>query len=331
MPYIALISQAAGELTFGQAGAITYVRYVNGVSYPHWQGEPAGNGTPIHPSRQIFDKPPIYEFGTPIGGTYPISLNPVYWYEGAVTHFDARQQGRLLLASLLFYFDLFFHQLGILLLGILSLYLLRQNWSFSLASIVPDWGLALVAAAALALYALVLVEGRYVGVFVALLGANLLANVRIGETRVGKRLMMGMSIVMIGFMLLNLLAFNLAGYSDLTQNNSVAHSAVPPSWPGEVAETLYQLGIQPGDSVGVIGYAFDSFWARLARVRITAEMLDKDAEAFWAGDASLKAEVTEVFADAGVTAVVAEYVPEYASLPGWHQVGNSNFYIYLTQ
>jgi hypothetical protein len=331
LPFIILISQAAGEPTFGQAGAITYVRYVNGVSYPHWQGEPAGNGTPIHPSRQIFDKPPIYEFGTPIGGTYPISLNPVYWYEGAVTHFDARQQGRLLLASLLFYFDLFFHQLGILLLGILSLYLLRQNWSFSLASIVPDWGLALVAAAALALYALVLVEGRYVGVFVALLGANLLANVRIGETRVGKRLMMGMSIVMIGFMLLNLLAFNLAGYSDLTQNNSVAHSAVPPSWPGEVAETLYQLGIQPGDSVGVIGYAFDSFWARLARVRITAEMLDKDAEAFWVGDSTLQAEVTAAFTDAGVTAVVAEYVPEYASLPGWHQVGNSNFYIYLTQ
>jgi hypothetical protein len=143
--------------------------------------------------------------------------------------------------------------------------------------------------------------------------------------------MMGMSIVMIGFMLLNLLAFNLAGYSDLTQNNSVAHSAVPPSWPGEVAETLHQLGIQPGDSVGVIGYAFDSFWARLARVRITAEMLDKDAEAFWVGDSTLQAEVTAAFTDAGVTAVVAEYVPEYASLPGWHQVGNSNFYIYLTQ
>jgi len=331
MPYIVLISQTAGEPTFGQAGAITYARYVNGVSYPHWQGEPAGNGTPIHPSRQILDKPPIYEFGTPIGGTYPISLNPVYWYEGVVTQFDAAQQVRLLLASLLFYFDLFFHQLGIFFLGILTLYLLRQNWNFSLASVVLEGGLALVAVAALALYALVLVEGRYVGVFVALLGANLLANVRIAETPVNKRLMVGISIMMIGFMLLNLLAFNLAGYGDLTQNNSAAQTAVSPSWPGEVAEALYQLHVQPGDSVAVIGYAFDSFWARLAQVRITAEMLDRDAEAFWVGDSTLQAEVMTAFTDAGVTAVVAEYVPDYASLPGWHQVGNSNFYIYLTQ
>ena len=330
LPYVALISRAAGELTFGQAGTITYVRYVNGVPYPHWQGEPAGNGTPLHPSRQIFENPPIYEFGTPLGGTYPISLNPVYWYEGVFTQFDAVQQGRLLLASLLFYFDLFFHQLGILLLGILSLYLLRQNWRFSLASLVMDWGLAVVAMAALALYALVLVEGRYIGVFVALLIANLLANVRIIETPINRQLMVSLSIIMIGFMLLNLLAFNVAGYGDLTQNSSAAQIAVPPSWPGEVAEALHQLGIRPGDSVGVIGYAFDSFWARLARVHIAAEMLDRDAEAFWVGSLALQSEVMAAFADAGVTAVVAEYVPDYASLPGWHQVGNSNFYIYLT-
>lgn len=330
LPYVILISRAAGELTFGQAGTITYVRYVNGVPYPHWQGEPAGNGTPLHPSRQIFESPPIYEFGTPLGGTYPISLNPVYWYEGVFTRFDAAQQGRLLLASLLFYFDLFFHQLGILLSGILSLYLLRQNWRFSLAAIVTDWGLAIVALAALALYALVLVEGRYIGVFVALLVANLLANVRISETPINKRLMAGVSLIMIGFMLLNLLTFNLAGYSDLTQNNSAVQTAAPPSWPGEVAETLHQLGVQPGDSVGVIGYAFDSFWARLARVHIAAEMLAEDAEVFWTGQPTLRAEAMAAFADTGVMAVVAEYVPDYASLPGWHQVGTSNFYIYIT-
>jgi len=34
------------------------------------------------------------------------------------------------------------------------------------------------------------------------------------------------------------------------------------------------------------------------------------------------------FADAGVRAVVAEYVPHGAELPGWHQVGYSNYFIY---
>jgi hypothetical protein len=36
------------------------------------------------------------------------------------------------------------------------------------------------------------------------------------------------------------------------------------------------------------------------------------------------------FADTGVTAVVAEYVPDYVSLDGWQQVGSSNYYIYIT-
>jgi hypothetical protein len=139
---------------------------------------------------------------------------------------------------------------------------------------------------------------------------------------------------MIVFLLLNLLAFNLEGYNDLSKDNrtqTAAQTALPPSWPGEVAEALHQLGIRPGDHVGVIGYAFDSFWARLARVYIAAEMLDQDAGPFWTGSSALRAEVMATFANAGVTAVVAEYVPDGTSLPGWHRVGNSNFYIYLTQ
>jgi hypothetical protein len=35
------------------------------------------------------------------------------------------------------------------------------------------------------------------------------------------------------------------------------------------------------------------------------------------------------FAEAGVTAVVAEYVPENVTLDGWRQVGISNYYIYI--
>jgi hypothetical protein len=333
LPFVVMISQAAGELTFGQAGAITYVRHVNGVSYPHWQGEPAGNGTPIHPSRQIFDNPPVYEFGEPIGGTYPISLNPVYWYEGVVAQFDAGQQVGLLLTSLLYYFDLFFHQLGVLLLGILTLYVLRQNWRFSLTAAIQRWGLAIAALAALGLYALVLVEGRYIGAFITLLFASLLVNVQLPNTQTGKRLVGGISVMMVGFLLLNLIAFNLAGFRDLMGSNNIQttrQTTVPPEWPGKVAEALHRLGVQQGDSVGVIGYAFDSYWARLARVHIAAEMLDRDADAFWVGGTALRAEVMAAFADTGVTAVVAEYVPDYVSLDGWQQVGSSNYYIYIT-
>ncbi|MHC4476808.1 MAG: hypothetical protein ACYTEL_14270 [Planctomycetota bacterium] len=51
VPFITIVSIAQGELTFGDAGTLTYARYINGVPYPHWQGDPPGNGTPEHPSR----------------------------------------------------------------------------------------------------------------------------------------------------------------------------------------------------------------------------------------------------------------------------------------
>jgi hypothetical protein len=331
LPFIAVISKAAGELTFGQAGTITYVRYVNGVPYPHWQGGPPGNGTPVHPSRQIFDHPPIYEFGTPIGGTYPISLNPVYWYQGAVARFDLAQQIRLLLASALFYFDLFFRQQGALVVGVLSLYLVRQQWRFSPTNIDLSGSLVIPALAAFGLYALVLVEGRYIGVFVVLLWADLLANVKLPDNQLSKRLISGIGLIMITFMLVSLVAFNLEGFRALSRNTGQSASPVagPPRWPGEVAEELQGLGMQPGDKVAVIGYAFDSFWARLARVKIVAEMLDSGADAFWVGKPALQDEVIRAFAGTGAKAIVAENVPSYASLVGWRQIGNSNYYIYL--
>ena len=81
--------------------------------------------------------------------------------------------------------------------------------------------------------------------------------------------------------------------------------------------------------MGVIGYAYDSFWARLARVRIVAEMLEADADELWRGDEALRQSVLQAFANTGVDAVVAEYVPGYAGLRDWHQVENSNYYIYM--
>jgi hypothetical protein len=79
----------------------------------------------------------------------------------------------------------------------------------------------------------------------------------------------------------------------------------------------------------VIGYAYDSYWARLARVKIVTEMLDADAEQLWRADHALQQSVLRAFASAGVRAVVAEYVPQHANVSKWHQVGDSSFYIYV--
>jgi hypothetical protein len=330
-PLIGAISMAKGRLTFGDAGTLTYVRYVNGVPYPHWQGETVGSGIPEHPSRKILEDPPIYEFGTPIGGTYPIGYDPSYWYEGVEPYVDVGQQLVLVVSSALYYFDLFLRQLGALVVSVLILYWMVPRRRLKLGDLVRGWGLAVVALAALGMYALVYAEARYVGVFVVLLWADLIANLSLPESQTFRRLASGLGALTVLFLLLNLAAFELQGFGALSNRRNEQQGSsegAAPSWPGEVAEELYRLGIEPGDQVAVIGYGFSSFWARLARVQIVAEMLEWQADPFWLGNPDFQSEVIQAFASTGAEAIIAEEVPGYATLTGWHRVGNSNYFVY---
>lgn len=333
LPFIALVSHTKGKLNFGDAGKLTYAKYVNGLEYPHWQGDSSGNGTPEHPSRKIFDKPAIYEFGTPVAGTYPISHDPSYWYEGLVVRYTLKNQLQYLMTSALFYFDLFFRQQAGLLFGVLLLYLMCRWQRFATIDIISRWGLLIPALAAFGLYGMINVTGRYVGVFVVLFWADLLANVRIPSSQTSKRLASLLSIAMILFMSLNILFFNLKGYRDLTGNEMpkklAGKQAKSPSWPGEVAAELHRLGIERDDTVAVIGYGFSSFWARLAPVKIVAEMFNWEADPLWLGTPSFQSQVIQAFRKTGARAIVAESVPNYARLAGWHQINNTNYYIYL--
>lgn len=334
VPFIAAVSYSKGRLTFGDAGSLTYMKHVNDLPYPHWQGFPPGTGTPVHPSRKVFDTPPIYEFATPIAGTYPISYDPSYWYEGLRLRFDLKQQTGYLLTSGLYYFDLFARQQGGLLFGVVLLYLMSHWQRMRLMEVMSRWGLMVPASAALGFYGIVNVTGRYVGVFVVLFWAELLANVRLANSAGANRFASHVSALMVGFMAMAIIAFNLEGFRDLTGFGrtsplTTSDQGRRPSWPGEVAQELHRLGIQPGDKVAVIGYGFDSYWARLARVRIVAEMFDWEADPFWLGVPLVHAQVLEAFARTGAKAVIAERVPSYVSPDAWHRVGRSNYYIYV--
>lgn len=333
VPFIVIVSIFAGRFTFSDAGTITYARYINGVPYPHWQGEPPGNGTPIHPSRLIFDDPPIYEFGEPVGGTYPISYNPIYWYEGVKVHSDLARQLDYILFSLMYYFELVFRQQAALVVGVILLYWMGGAKPLRLLDFPSRWGLVVIALAAFGFYGMVNVIGRYVGVFIVLFWADLLANIRIPKDIKLRNLATLLRLVMIAFLSMNILVENLSGYWDLSgranPHQEVFDDGVPPSWPGEVAQELQMLGIEPGDKVAIIGYGFDSFWARLARVKIVAEMFDYQAGDFWLGDDEFQQEVLQAFSETGARAIVGENVPGFARLPGWHQVGNSNHFIFV--
>lgn len=331
LPFILLISERKGKFTIGEAGTVTYLRYVNGLPFPHWQGDPQRGIILTHPSRVVHQSPAVYEFDGPIGGTYPISTDPSYWYDGVEPRFDIGSLLARLFASALVFAELFLHQQGIFVACILAMYMMRQREKHTLRETLRRWALVIPALIAFVIYSMVLVEGRYVGAFILLFWADILGNIRIPKES-GNGLWLGVLSSIAAFGLLaSVVLFNLDGFTRFnpSSQSSLSAAAAPAAKPLAVARTLQELGVRQGDKVGVIGYAYDSFWARLARVRIIAELLEVDADEFWRGDEPVRQSVLEAFASTGVHAVVAEYVPDYAGLHDWHQVENSNYYIYV--
>jgi hypothetical protein len=179
MPFILLISSVKGKFTIGEAGTVTYIRHVIGIPYPHWQGDSGLGIYPTHPSRVIHENPPVYEFGEPIGGTYPITTDPSYWYEGINAQASLTRLVSPLLVSSLFYVDLFLQKLGILSACVLALYLMRQGNEPGIFETIQRWALVIPAIIAFGLYALVLVSGRYIGVFLVKFLADILFNIQL--------------------------------------------------------------------------------------------------------------------------------------------------------
>ena len=331
LPFILLISAKKGKFTIGESGTVTYLRYANGMPFPHWQGDPERGIALTHPSRIIHQSPFVYEFEGPMRGTYPISTDPSYWYEGVQPRFDIASLLARLVSSGLVYAELFFHQQGILVACIFALYIMRQGGKYTFQDALKRWILIIPSLIAFGLYGTILVEGRYVGAFILLFWSDILGNVRIPNVFTNERWLRVLSSIAGLSLLANIILFNLDGFTRLNPSLQSSLDVVtdPAARPLTVARTLQELGVKQGDKVGVIGYAYDSFWARLARVRVVAEMLEADADEFWRGDEVLHQSVLQAFANAGVDAVVAEYVPGYTDLSDWHQVENSNYYIYV--
>lgn len=331
LPFIFLISHKADHLTIGESGSITYLRYVGNVPFPHWPGDPQRNIAPDHPSQVLLAHPPVYGFGSPIGGTYPISTDPAYWYAGLEVPFHFGNQAARILDGLIYYLDLFVLRHGIFTASVLTLLVIAFQQKAYAPTSIRQFAILLPAAAGFGLYALVLVADRYIGVFVLLFWAGIMANIRLPGGAGNLTLVKTLSTIALLGLLATIFLFNLEGYGRLNPPPTPVQSvqAGLPSWPGEVALELRRLGVQPGDRVGVIGYAYDSFWARLARVTIVAEMLVEDAADFWVGDDDLQRRVLNAFYQGGAKAVVAEYAPAYARLEGWQRVGESNYFIYV--
>jgi len=329
-PFVLALSQKKGRFTFGDAGKLNYAWAINKVPRSHWQGneDAPGNGVPKHATRKVFDSPPIYEFGDPVGGTYPVWYDPSYWYEGVVTRFAPSRQIKAILGKAAAYYELFFFNVSFgLLTGFLTLYLVsRRKWRV-LRDLAPYSSSAIPALAGLGIYSVVAVEARYIAPFVMLFWLALFSAARLPNSLEAKRLVSAVATSLVLLMVINVTASSkseafLTIKSLTTGENVSSHE----HW--RVARGLNQMGVYPGERVAFLGQSAQAYWANLASVRIVAEIEDKNVGIFWAADESLKIRMIETFRRTGAKVIVTQNPPPNSDAIGWKRIADTSYYVY---
>ena len=330
-PFMLALSVSKGRMTFGDSAKLNYMRYVNEASNRHWQGTwPPGIGTPKHPTRKIDGTPAIYEFGTPITATYPPWYDPSYWNEGVAPRIEWRRQAVVLGANLAEFLDMFLRSQSGLIAGFLILFLIeRKNW-LAIREVGLQWSLLVPALAGFAMYMPVYFEPRYIGAFVVLFWLGIAFAVRLPESQESTRLVSSVTAAMVTVMLI------IVGVATAPKASGTSYEVlrgVDPSahvdW--QVSEGLRQMGLQPGEKVGVIGEASPAFyahWARLARARIVAEIVSKDANEFFWAEPAVRSRTTETFARAGARVIIANSLSSRLIAEGWQRIGETNRFAY---
>ena len=318
VPFIVMISREKHRLTFGDSGKINYAEFVDGAPcMTHWQGQPAGTGTPVHPTRRVSVDPLIYEFAQPIPGSYPPWYDQSYWYEGITTHFSLRGQLWVLFKSANIYFKLFSRS-GALYVVFLALILLTRKtgkWEWGGRWFGLVW---LPSLCALFMYALVLVKQRYVSGFALMLVFWILSSVRISFAggEVFRKRALWATILAPAVALLWPLAVNV--------RETIANKPYDQQL---VADGLREMGIGPGTQVASIGSGLEAYWAHLAEVKIIAEIPEKGTS-FLAVDSLRRSEVLNKFLELGAKAVVTKNVAVAHSTKGWQEISQTQYYVW---
>lgn len=289
-PQILLLSHTKRHFTFSESGPLTLVWSVWNVPIRDWQG---GNGTPVHPTRQIYRHPAVFEFNGPLDASYPPWYDPSYWNEGLRFHFVPGVVLKHTLRNalqILFYFL----QPRVWALAMLILAVLSTRSSFG--GIAAHWSLLVPAVAAFAMYSLTFAEFRFMPPWEMMVWAAFLFGLRIqGEP--SRRILPWLAALTAAVMLLAS-ANGIRG-----QFAHGRHDDATPDY--HIVEALQKLGVHGGEKVAAVGFDNDAHWAYLSRLAIIAEINADQTCEFWSAPPATQKEILEKFKQAGASLVVA--------------------------
>ena len=318
-PLVAVLSHKAGRLTFGDSGWLYYAQFVSpGAGLRNWQGDPPGSGVPLHTTRLIFQHPRVFEFATPTGGTYPPTLDSAYWNAGLRWTFNLRAQVATVARHAPMYTELLLHSQSGLVAGVLAF--LAVGRKPALAAILRNWPLLAMCSAAFGIYALVHAETRFLCAYVAILWITILAGIRLPRQMAADKLVSALLWAIAITIQISLLSSAAHAWRDADPCSVRPHI--------EVAEELNRIGLHADSKVAVLGDGDWAFWARLAHLRIVAEIASPDVPDFWASAAQQQTKIYELLAKAGAVAVVtAPPPPAVTPDDSWVRLGRTPYCI----
>jgi hypothetical protein len=331
-PLIIAMSKRVGRLSFSETGNLNYAWVVNHVGGSKAAGgpffSPASGPLPYlkHPLTLLHTHPDVYGFREPQALTYSPRQDMGYWSAGAGTVVDPRAQLQAFRWNLgtLFRDPHILPMSGLMALGLVFL-VLSRNALQRFKNVSRSWPLLVPGAAAVGVYLLVWIEPRYVAPFcvLCLLGlfpGTLLQNSKGTARRVTIATVL-VAIFLTGYTGL-LVAYHLAGFP----RKEPSHGEFV-----QIGTSLNKSGVPPEEEVGLIGDSSDGCrWARMARVRIVAQILREDTRDFWSvSDPREKAGVYDAFARFGAKAIVAEETPPPVGFADWQRLGVTHYYVHL--
>jgi len=330
-PFVWKLSQEEGHLTWGDSAKLNYSWYVNHVPRYHWQGTPGKFGTAAHPTTQIFANPLAYSFDGPQHSTYPVWYDPAYWNQGVHPIWDWKSVLGQIMANAPIYDGVIFHQQAALVAICLLLFLIGARGKSLLADL-ADYGVLLIpVVAAFAMYVVVHVEERMIASYVVLLWLALFAAVRYRDLPEIHRCA-SLAVVAVALFTIFTMAESTSGemivHGPRELLSSSSHNV---EW--QVADALRRAGVKPGDKIAWMRP--DTFtvkqnyaWARLAGVKIIAEIPSGEQGQFWSAGPEVRAETFDAFARTGASAFVVTEMPAGFPITGWEPLGKTGYWVH---
>jgi len=312
-PLIALVSRRTGHLTIGETARLNYAWYVAGTT-PVWRAAWVHaaidhTGGP----HVLLENPAVIEFAKPLEVTYAIWFDPAYWSPKSTARFDFARQIAATQAALREDYGILL-EMSPLVGGAVALWLARKlgaRWPVPKPT--PDlWWMLFWPVSTAAMYAGVHSERRFL---VAALLIGWVAIYRFLIAGVSEALPVRVVLVTVCAALSIPLAAHLGGAA---ANGAISTVRPRPTTDQALADLLLKEGLRQGDFLAYAGEGFDVYFARLARMRVTAQL--PSAAEFWSLNDEGMVELERRLASAGVKAIVSKHIPVDTKAAKWKTI-----------